>query len=512
MKSFIGKHKKLVIYLALTVSVIAGAFLVISQMTAQSKNQEAANLSQKTAQIEKRTLVESVSATGKVISLAQKNVAADVTGVKVQSVHVKVGDMVAQGDELCVLDSSDIETKLADARASLNVTKEKAQVDVSSATRSLAEAEITRNVSVERANTDVVDAANDYLKAVKDLEEAEAEWDAAKDEIEKRDEEYENCKEQTQKAKEELPSVSSGNPDYQMTQTKYQELQQQESEALNKYNTAKQNETSCESAYNQALSTVESKLDAYNQKVRSQEDTVQNNDSTVKNKEDSLKTSNLNASVSGISDKEQIRQYEKQIESCRVTAPIGGIVTAVSVDEGDTYGGGTIVTIEDVSAYEITAEIEEYDIAVINVGQKAVIKTNGTGDLELSGVVTKIAPRATTGSSNVTYTVTISPDTFCDKLKMDMTAKLSIILESKENVLTVPYDFVQEDAEGRCYIEVLDVQTKKIFITKGIESDYYVEITGKGIREGMSVVAPATQKEDSNAGNAMRGRGPMGGF
>ena len=100
----------------------------------------------------------------------------------------------------------------------------------------------------------------------------------------------------------------------------------------------------------------------------------------------------------------------------------------------------------------------------------------------------------------------------------------------------MPYDFVQEDEKGKSYIDVLDVRleeasvpgnqpldaskpfgevsgtAKRIFVTKGIESDYYVEITGKGIKEGMSVITPIVQKEDSSAGNMMGGRGKMGGF
>lgn len=48
-------------------------------------------------------------------------------------------------------------------------------------------------------------------------------------------------------------------------------------------------------------------------------------------------------------------------------------------------------------------------------------------------------------------------------------------------------------------------------MTKGIESDYYVEISGEGIEEGLEVIVP---KDDSldNLNQLLLEMGPMGGF
>ena len=234
------------------------------------------------------------------------------------------------------------------------------------------------------------------------------------------------------------------------------------------------------------------------------------------------------------------------MENCTVTSPISGVITALNIETGDSYSGAAIATIEDISAYKITTEIDEYDIVDVEAGQKVVIKTNGTGDLELEGTVETVAPRATAATGNnsdVTYAVTITVDTPCDDLKLDMTAKLSIILESKENVLTVPYNAVQEDDDGNYYVEVVSgnniekmpqmnagmpgrggnrgesngnnaastLQTTRIYITKGIESDYYIEVISDEITEGMQVVVPQTE-ETQSIQNMMMNRGPMGGF
>lgn len=630
MKEKLVKHKKaLIIFLIFVVAIVVFISVFTIRMKARSEEILAAMTAQETAQIERRTLVESISATGTVTSVGSKSVEVDVTGVKVKSVDVKVGGRVEEGDVICLLDTTDIEQDLADARISLNATQGKTQVDVSSAERSLSEAETGRNIDLERADKDVADAWNDYLLALTDLEEAEDDWEEAKKTTAEKKGEYEFRKEQLEEAEKTLNSTEAGentssqyetqfsvevkalreyitseqiqtqpgaldylyisnnelqsytvdfivssengsvsgnttdekkavingyletlkglqisyqtssasyaeaNAKYQDVQSDYQSLQTEVTEWQNKYNTAQQNETTAETAYEQALTTVDSKLDAYNQQVRSKEDTIRNDDSTVSNKKDSLETSRLNASTSGLSDKQQIKKYEEQIAECTVTAPMSGIITEINVEAGDTYSGATIAVIEDTSDYEISAEIEEYDISAVKVGQKVVIKTNGTGDLELDGTVKEIAPRATTGGTNVTYTVTISVDTPCNELKLDMTAKLSIILSSKENVLAVPYNSVQEDEDGNFYIEIMKEQTEKsdvsgnhvesvsdteaeqsekVYITKGIESDYYIQVNGNGIEEGMSVIVPVSSEDGSDIMDIINRTGPMGGF
>lgn len=323
-------------------------------------------------------------------------------------------------------------------------------------------------------------------------------------------------------------SSSAAALSYQSAQAEYQSVQNALSEWYSKYTAAQSSESAAKSAYEAAQTAADNMLSAYKTKVRAKEDTVRTDDSTVASREDSLKTTQYSASTSGLSEEQTIRQYEKQIDACTVTAPISGVVTAVNVDEGALYSGSSIVTIEDESAYEIEAQIDEYDIANIEEGQKVTFTTNATGDEELTGKVKSIAPRATSAttaaassSSTVTYKVTMSIDEPNDALKMDMTAKLSIIVDSKDNVLSVPYDCIQTDEDGKDYIEVLSedgtdaaaegeaaadaANTRRIYVTTGLETDYYVEIISDEIEEGMSVLVPTIEQDDSDEGYLLEG-------
>lgn len=146
---------------------------------------------------------------------------------------------------------------------------------------------------------------------------------------------------------------------------------------------------------------------------------------------------------------------EKQIEECTVKAPISGVITSLNVEEGDSYSStnnSAIAVIENIGAYEVEAEIDEYDISKIAVGQTVVIKTNGTGETELAGTVSEVAPRATSTdstNSDVTYKVTISIDTPCEDLRMDMTASVSESMEAMgANNITVGLQQKSDEEES----------------------------------------------------------------
>lgn len=620
---------------------------------------------QETAEVERRSLMETVSATGKVVSAEDKSVTVSLSGVKVKEVKVGVGDSVKAGDVICLFDIADLEEDLADAKTTLNAAEGKSAVDVAGAQRGLSEAQVSGEIEIARANADADEAYNDYLRAQTDVEEAEddyieaqeataiknGEWEAAKRRMEELEDDMEEAEEEAKKlssaagkvseytsefantvnelasiipaeqkekdiksflyienkeldsfaasdfvktdadeslktqvetylgtlkglqtsylaAKKDQTAYEAANAVYQAAQADYQEAQQEASSWESKYNSAKNSESSYENALDQAISNSDSKYDTYEQQVRNKEDAVRNSASTVSGKEDTLTNSQLNASTSSLSDKQQIRSLEEQIEACTVKAPIDGVVTSLNVAEGDTFSGtnnAAVAVIEDVSNYEVEAEIDEYDIVKIKEGQSVVIKTNATGDLELDGQVKEIAPRASSedgSSSSVTYKVTVSIDTPCEELRMDMTAKLSIVIESREDVLTVPYDAVQEAEDGSYYVELaqeqgndgelpegggvhdgeqpvetdreqdMEKQTEarkdrpmpgnglegnagageRITVEKGIESDYYIEVISDEVVEGMKVIVPVSDDGGQDFRGMAGRQGPMGGF
>lgn len=616
VKEFWKKHKKLMILLIILLLIVA-AVLYVRKKVSEATETLNSMMNQGTVEtIEKRALIESLSATGTVVSVDQSDVSAKVSGVEVLEVKVSVGDSVKAGDVLCILDSENLEMSKENAEITLDVTEQKTDANIAIAGRGLSESQELRNIQVERDCIDAADAWEDYEKALADVDTAKREYDSANEMYLYRKSEYENLLNDYnstvgnngiaaedsarndeinfEKYKERLSryidSLDLTSRDFNWTmlaianvELEYldigdtdnaffvsqnaKNLTDEQKWGINDYLTslvnvhnhymggsyidgtsymtsqstslkAKMDSAKAEmegkkSTYDARVTTADSKLTAYNNIVRGYEDHLRNNDSTIMSRNDSLKNARLDSQTASLNTEQQIKQFEDQIEACTVVAPIDGVVTAVNVSEGNLYNGSTIATIEDESSYEVAAQIDEYDIAKIKEGQRVIIKTNGTGELELEGVVKEIAPRSTkqTGANgvatSVNYKVLISIITPCDALKMDMTAKISIIIDEKDDIIAVPYDAVQTDEDGQFYIEIvedsatpddgkkkavlLEDNKKRIYVTKGIESDFYIEVIGDEVKEGLNVyVPPASGGKDFLT--LMMEQGAMGGF
>ncbi len=106
----------------------------------------------------------------------------------------------------------------------------------------------------------------------------------------------------------------------------------------------------------------------------------------------------------------------------------------------------------------------------------------------------------TTGDA--TYKIQIELLTPNDRLRLGMNAKLSIIVDSKTNVWTVPFEAVYERDDGTKYIEILkNEETKEkeeLDVTTGLEGTYYIEIMSDKLQDGMKVVIP-----DVDTGNSI---------
>lgn len=222
-----------------------------------------------------------------------------------------------------------------------------------------------------------------------------------------------------------------------------------------------------------------------------------------------LETAKSNKSKSVKEAKKKVEEAQEALDKCIVTAPIEGMVTSLSVEAGDNYAGGSLAQIDDTSSYIITTTIDEYDISNVKVGQKVVALTETTGDDELEGTITFVSP--TKGNANMTgmnsgsdgYEVKISLNNNDERLRLDLTAKLSIVIEEAEDVYAVPYDAIHDTRDGKkvIYVQNLSDDMKEsgyteIEVTVGMETDYYVEISGDNLSEGMKVIMEVEEADE----------------
>jgi RND family efflux transporter MFP subunit len=119
-----------------------------------------------------------------------------------------------------------------------------------------------------------------------------------------------------------------------------------------------------------------------------------------------------------------LEQAKEDAEARTVTAPISGIITALSIENGDTAGGsgsGTALDITDPDVYQATITLAESDISSVEVGQKAILTLDALPDLTLPGQVTRVDTTGTNESGVVSYNVVITPDTMDESVRGGMT-------------------------------------------------------------------------------------------
>lgn len=122
-----------------------------------------------------------------------------------------------------------------------------------------------------------------------------------------------------------------------------------------------------------------------------------------------------------------LAQAQLALEKARLMAPFEGTVTDWLVRENEFVTAGTpVIVIADLSRLRVeTTDLDEWDTAKIQVGQKARIAVNAFSDKVLTGRVVAIALQSTVlPSGDVSYTVIVDLDQQDPEVRWGMTAKV----------------------------------------------------------------------------------------
>lgn len=195
----------------------------------------------------------------------------------------------------------------------------------------------------------------------------------------------------------------------------------------------------------------------------------------------------------------QLKQAEANVDFAKVQlsytkifATTSGVIASVSTQEGETVSASlaspTFVSIIDLKRLEVNAYVDETDIGKIKVGQEASFTVDTYSDNDFRGKITAIYPKAVIQDNVVNYIVTIEITDFQNKiLRPEMTANVTIYLEMRKNVLTIPTSAIKRE-RGERFVTVIDGDKKvqrKVKI--GWNSNGTTEIVS-GLNEGEKVI------------------------
>lgn len=190
----------------------------------------------------------------------------------------------------------------------------------------------------------------------------------------------------------------------------------------------------------------------------------------------------------------QIGDLERTIQKLRdaMYSPIDGVVSSISVvDGGIASPGMALYTVVDNKNLEIKANVKEFGVKDIKVGQNVYITGDAFEGVTYTGVVKYIAPIAFQSQSmqgSETYIeVIIDVNETETLLKNGLNVTCDIVSNRKEDVLTIPLGSFVEDNDNNKFVYVVENGiAKKTPIEVGINSEDELEIVS-GVTEGMEI-------------------------
>lgn len=154
---------------------------------------------------------------------------------------------------------------------------------------------------------------------------------------------------------------------------------------------------------------------------------------------------------------EMIQDLDVPGKVTHVYATASGVVIERNVNEGEmvqsslgSFGEGTVLMkIADLAQMTVASKINEVDITKFRLGQEATIKLDALPYEEYSGRIVKIAPSAANENNAKVFPVEISIEASGANARPGMTAAVTIIGESRLNVLVIPIRAVFTDDKGQ---------------------------------------------------------------
>lgn len=118
----------------------------------------------------------------------------------------------------------------------------------------------------------------------------------------------------------------------------------------------------------------------------------------------------------------------EQIKNARLVAPFAGVVIAMDLHLGEYAAPGIpVVRVADDSNWQVeTTDLTELSVVNIREGDSAIVRLDAIPDLELPGKVTRIKGYGENRQGDVVYTLTVVLDKSDQRLRWNMTAKVTI--------------------------------------------------------------------------------------
>ena len=182
------------------------------------------------------------------------------------------------------------------------------------------------------------------------------------------------------------------------------------------------------------------------------------------------------------------------IQNTNLTSPLAGVlVTSPAVVPGVTLLATDIFEVINPQSLVFRAAVDEVDIASVKAGQAAKIQLDAFADQSIDSSVSFIAYKSSQSATGTVFVVELpisASNSELSKYRIGLNGDADIILEEKEDVLSIPLSSTKEH-DGKTFVQLKtgEKTTEEREITKGMETDERVEVLS-GLSQQDEIVEP----------------------
>jgi HlyD family secretion protein len=420
----VSRKKKIII--AVSAVAVLGLIVVIS-IFARGKDEAEVTVVKVNVRPE---LKSTVTASGEVRPIRFVNLTSEVQG-RITEISVNPGDQVTVGQPLVRVDPTQLESS--------------AEAQAASAQAALSDVQNARQAVIS-AETNVQQVQQALVAAEASLAQSRQAVNTAQTAV---DREEVNLATARRELKRTTDLIESGVA----SRSEFDTAQDRVKQATVSLNTARAQLKSAE------IAVEESKA-----RVNQQRKAIEQAQNSVVQARNGVRTSEARAT----GQQALLRGQSSQRYKSTTLSPLTGVVVDIPARVGQFAVAGlsttSLMTIADMTTINVEVNVDETEIAQLDVGQPAKVKVDAMGESEVAGTVIQKNPlavsRSDTQGSGLGNRVNVQeakefkviielkdlPDEARKSLKPGMTATATITTKTKQNVLAVPLQAIVEKA------------------------------------------------------------------
>jgi RND family efflux transporter MFP subunit len=180
----------------------------------------------------------------------------------------------------------------------------------------------------------------------------------------------------------------------------------------------------------------------------------------------------------------------------QIVAPFDGVVARRQVNRGDlvqaatatrtTPSAGSLFTMQRIDTIRVFCDVPENDVPHLHIGDPAVVNPSSFEGEPFVGKVTRFSLRLDPETRNMRTEIDLANPQ--ERLYPGMYAKVSLEMNRRPDVLTVPAAAVGSDGDGNFVYTITDNRITRLAIKSGLTENGRIEVTA-GLSEQAPVVA-----------------------